>query len=153
MPLLFVLKWFDPILSHPIAKPQVCNFIKKETLEQVFSCEFCGIYKNTFFAERLWANGSIFCCNFTHLKSREISCKMWKACKYLSYCTWRCVINYYFFTVISWLAKISACHTILDSELVKWIQHWLDFVTVWVFEIRFGDTYFFPSRFPSILLN
>ena len=27
---------------------EVCNFIKKETLAQVFSCEFCGIYKNTF---------------------------------------------------------------------------------------------------------
>ena len=26
-----------------------CNFIKKETLAQVFSCEFCEIYKNTFF--------------------------------------------------------------------------------------------------------
>ena len=27
---------------------QACNFIKKETLAQVFSCEFCGISKNTF---------------------------------------------------------------------------------------------------------
>ena len=26
-----------------------CNFIKKETLTQMFSCEFCGISKNTFF--------------------------------------------------------------------------------------------------------
>ena len=26
-----------------------CNFIKKETLEQGFSCEFCEIFKNTFF--------------------------------------------------------------------------------------------------------
>ena len=25
-----------------------CNFIKKETLAQVFSCEFCEISKNTF---------------------------------------------------------------------------------------------------------
>ena len=25
----------------------VCNFIKKETLAQVFSCEFCEISKNT----------------------------------------------------------------------------------------------------------
>ena len=28
---------------------QACNFIKKETLAQVFSCEFCEISKNTFF--------------------------------------------------------------------------------------------------------
>ena len=26
-----------------------CNFIKKETLAQVFSCEFCEIFKNTFY--------------------------------------------------------------------------------------------------------
>ena len=30
-----------------------CNFIKKETLVQVFSREFCGIFKNTFFIEYL----------------------------------------------------------------------------------------------------
>ena len=29
-------------------RPQVCNFIKKETLVQVFSCEFREISKNTF---------------------------------------------------------------------------------------------------------
>ena len=27
---------------------KVCNFIKKETLTQVFSCEFCEISKNIF---------------------------------------------------------------------------------------------------------
>ena len=27
---------------------QACNFIKKQTLAQVFSCEFCEISKNTF---------------------------------------------------------------------------------------------------------
>ena len=27
---------------------KACNFIKKETLAQVFSCEFCEISKNTF---------------------------------------------------------------------------------------------------------
>ena len=30
-----------------------CNFIKKKTLAQAFSCEFCEISKNTFFTERL----------------------------------------------------------------------------------------------------
>ena len=29
--------------------PEACNFIKKETLTQVLSCEFCAISKNTFF--------------------------------------------------------------------------------------------------------
>ena len=32
-----------------------CNFIKKETLAQVFSCEFCEFSKNTSFTEHLWA--------------------------------------------------------------------------------------------------
>ena len=37
---------------------QVCNFIKKETAE-VLSCEFCEIFKNTFFTENLWRTASI----------------------------------------------------------------------------------------------
>ena len=36
-----------------------CNFIKKETLAQVFSCEFCEISKNTFFTEQLWTTASV----------------------------------------------------------------------------------------------
>ena len=34
--------------------PEACTFIKKETLAQVLSCEFCEISKNTFFTEQLW---------------------------------------------------------------------------------------------------
>ena len=30
-----------------------CNVIKKEALAQVFSCEFCEIFKNTIFTEHL----------------------------------------------------------------------------------------------------
>ena len=33
---------------------QACNFIKKETLAQVFSSEVCEIFKNSFFIEHLW---------------------------------------------------------------------------------------------------
>ena len=32
----------------------VCNFIKNKTLAQVFFCELCEIFKNTFFTEHLW---------------------------------------------------------------------------------------------------
>ena len=35
-----------------------CLFIKKETLTQVFSCEFCKIFKNTFFTELLRTTAS-----------------------------------------------------------------------------------------------
>ena len=30
-------------------KPQACNFILKKTLAQMFSCDFCEIFKNTYF--------------------------------------------------------------------------------------------------------
>ena len=39
------------ILSEKVLleiSPEACNFIKIETLTQVFSCEFCEISKNTF---------------------------------------------------------------------------------------------------------
>ena len=39
--------------------PEACNFIKEETLAQMFSCEFCQISKNTFFTELVWATASI----------------------------------------------------------------------------------------------
>ena len=38
-----------------------CNFIKKETLALVFSCEFCEISKNSFFTEHLRTTASVFC--------------------------------------------------------------------------------------------
>ena len=39
----------QPLLKQTMA----CNFIKKETVPQVFSCEFCIIFKNTYFEEHL----------------------------------------------------------------------------------------------------
>ena len=38
-----------------------CNFIKKEALAQVFSCEFSEICKNNFFTEHLWTTASAWC--------------------------------------------------------------------------------------------
>ena len=37
---------------------QCCNFIKKETLTQVFPYEFCEISKNTYSTEHIWTNAS-----------------------------------------------------------------------------------------------
>ena len=42
-----------------VPEPWACNFIKKETLVQVFSWEFCKISKNTFFRDYLWTNASV----------------------------------------------------------------------------------------------
>ena len=44
-----------------------CNFIKIETLAQVFSCEFCEVSKNTFFTEHLWATAS------AHYKAQNLT--------------------------------------------------------------------------------
>ena len=65
-----------------IRRPGGCNNIKKEVLALVFSCEFCKISKNTFFAEHLWMTASNFIChvlfifsiiiNFRHEKSRLV---------------------------------------------------------------------------------
>ena len=37
--------------------------MKKETLAQVFSCDFCEISKNTFFTEHLWTTASDYTMN------------------------------------------------------------------------------------------
>ena len=51
------------------------NFIKKETLEQVFSCEFSEIFKNTYFyktplvaASVIWISHDMFRLNLSPLK-------------------------------------------------------------------------------------
>ena len=57
-----VLKYFAKFTrkylyeSHLCNEVDTCNFIKKEQLAQLFSCEFCEISKNTFFTEPLWTN-------------------------------------------------------------------------------------------------
>ena len=45
------------LFFNKVAGP-ACSFIKKETLAQVFSCEFCEISKNTFSTEHLWVTAS-----------------------------------------------------------------------------------------------
>ena len=37
-----------------------CNFVKKETLVEVLSCEFCEFFMNTFFTEHLRTTASHF---------------------------------------------------------------------------------------------
>ena len=56
--------------SHQKCSVKKGNVIKKETLAQVFSCEFCETSKNTFFTEHLWATASEY---QRHNKSRNIS--------------------------------------------------------------------------------
>ena len=45
--------------ENPCCRPEACNFVKTETLVQMFSCEFCEISKNTFFTEHFRATASV----------------------------------------------------------------------------------------------
>ena len=45
---LFSRKAFTKVVFQQFFRPEVCNFIKKEILAQMFSCEFCKISKNAF---------------------------------------------------------------------------------------------------------
>ena len=40
-------------------KVEACNFIKKETMAQVFFCEFCKNFKNTFFSKNTAVSASV----------------------------------------------------------------------------------------------
>ena len=42
-----------------VSEPETCNFIKRKTPAQVFSCEFWEIFKNTVLTEHLWATASV----------------------------------------------------------------------------------------------
>ena len=47
------------LIFNKVARIRPANFSKKDTLAQVFSCEFCEISKNTFSVEHLWVTASI----------------------------------------------------------------------------------------------
>ena len=51
------------LFLNKVARLRPATLLKKETLAQVFSCEFCEIFKNAFFIERLRATTSEF--NYT----------------------------------------------------------------------------------------
>ena len=44
-----------------LIKLEAFNYIKKETPVQLFSCEFCEIFKSTFFTIPLWVTASLNC--------------------------------------------------------------------------------------------
>ena len=58
---------------EPLLYAETCaeayNFITKETLAQVFSCEFCEMFKNTFFN----TSGRLLLINSWHIKAFQCS--------------------------------------------------------------------------------
>ena len=71
----FTGKHLCQILSFKVRSSQVCNFIEKETLSQVFSCEFCQILQNTFFTEHLWTTtlAQMFSCEVCKISKNTFS--------------------------------------------------------------------------------
>ena len=70
--------------------PQACNFIKKETLAQVFSFEFYQISKNTFLQRTPLVAG------YGHsMQDRDLDIKINVSCtkKYVLYENNKCIIN------------------------------------------------------------
>ena len=61
MNVVFVWYCAGKHLCHSLflIKSEVVGFIKKEIPSQMFSCEFCNIFKNSFSKEHLWVSGSI----------------------------------------------------------------------------------------------
>ena len=57
-----VLKNFAKLTGKHLFQGLFLNKVtKKETLAQAFSCEFCEIFKNTFFTKQLWTTASDIC--------------------------------------------------------------------------------------------
>ena len=54
-----VLRKFTKFTGKHLCRP-ACNFIKRETLVQMLSREFCEMPKNTFFTEHLRTTGFCF---------------------------------------------------------------------------------------------
>ena len=81
---IFFLKMYKPYISEAAtggALLEASNFIKTETLAQVFSCEFCEISKSTFFTEHVWATASVVSQNFKtsrQSKSPNFMQHIWK---------------------------------------------------------------------------
>ena len=65
---------------------ETCNFIKKETLALVFSCEFCEIFKNNFFTEHFTSTQELHSKTFSgnggfRYESKSLGCQWcWQFC-------------------------------------------------------------------------
>ena len=79
----FTGKHLCPRLFFNKVADLVCNFIKKESVAQVLSCEFCEISKNTFFYRAHSVVASVSLCdimklNFCDIKISSTFCNIKK---------------------------------------------------------------------------
>ena len=83
---------------------RVKKHIKKETLAQMLSCEFCEMSKSTFFTEHLWKTASVVYVRATKLQ------------KVKNYWNWNCRM---FGTLVLVFLRTPDCF-----EIGKWEQIW-----------------------------
>ena len=50
----------EGLFFNKVASLRPATLLKKKTLVQMFTCEFCETSKNIFFTEHLWATASVF---------------------------------------------------------------------------------------------
>ena len=74
------------LINFTKLRHQVCKFIKKEHLTQVFSCKFCEIFKSTF----LWNTSGCCFCLFTKIWSltAKIYPNLWLLVPLSFLCLW-----------------------------------------------------------------
>ena len=68
---------FLEILQNSQENTWACNFVKKETLAQVFSCEFCEISQSTFVTEHFWTTASEVASLYSEWRSYKLAFKFY----------------------------------------------------------------------------
>ena len=70
--------YLTPLEMFSISCRPACNFIKKKTLAQVLSCEFCETFKNTYFSQNTsggcWVINTKqkFTSSYSHLHQKNV---------------------------------------------------------------------------------
>ena len=72
------------LFNNTSNRPKGCNLIKKETLAQMFSCEFCEISRNNFFYRAhpgnwFWIK---FCKSYKEVCEGTSLVKFWQSCHF-----------------------------------------------------------------------
>ena len=113
--------------------PETCNFIKKESLTQMFSCEVCEIFKNTFFTEHLWATASVknWCVEMQKRQNTQKTSlkRLENRARLIHYWSWRLTRSLIFFKLTtsffgkskSWMTKVKL-DRMAKEELARWIN-------------------------------
>ena len=103
------------------------NFIKKETLAHVLSCEFCEIFKNTFLTEHLWIAASDLCRETYHglykVQNWEFCpiLDVWQGSKNIPYPHWRKVAQVQYLKFFC----IDHIYTNGIGKILKKINYWV----------------------------